>query len=239
MKKECALQASERWAGLAVLPIVGTGLFYVLPEPLQNRSILQFLPQLSAYCCLVVWASRNPGALIRLGLKGSSPGSGLLWGGATGVMLGWVNTAVLLWGMPNLGKDIEFLRDTPHAHLPPALMLPWLILVIAVLVELNFRGFLLGRLLALGQAKPFGAAQGKLAGAGPALAAALAVATSALVFAFDPFLVATFKHLHWIAVWDGIIWGALWVRMRNLYATIVAHAVEVMILYSILRYALT
>ncbi len=96
-------------------------------------------------------------------------------------------------------------------------MVPWFILFIAVMVESNFRGFLLGRLLALGFPAP------------------AAVLTSALLFAFDPFLVATFQHLHWIAVWDGLVWGTLWVRFRNLYVPILAHAVEVIVLYVVMR----
>jgi membrane protease YdiL (CAAX protease family) len=61
---------------------------------------------------------------------------------------------------------------------------------------------------------------------------------SALAFSFDPFMVGTFRHLHWIAVWDGIVWGMMWVRRRNLYATIAAHAVEVMVMYSSLKLVL-
>ena len=68
--------------------------------------------------------------------------------------------------------------------------------------------------------------------------APLALITSALVFAFDPFMVNTFRHLHWIAVWDGLLWGALWLLTRNLYATIVAHAVEVIVVYIAVRWAL-
>ncbi|HEV8539602.1 MAG TPA: hypothetical protein VGQ60_00425, partial [Nitrospiraceae bacterium] len=101
--------------------------------------------------------------------------------------------------------------------------------VIAVFVEINFRGFLLGRLLVLYRA---------IIPAPTVLAPALAVAGSALVFSFDPFMVATFRHLHWIAVWDGVIWGILWFRLRNLYATIAAHAIEVMVMYSIIKYVL-
>jgi len=67
------------------------------------------------------------------------------------------------------------------------------------------------------------------------LASASAVGISALAFSFDPFMVATFRGLHWIAVWDGMVWGMMWVRRRNLYATIVAHAVEVMVMYSVLK----
>ena len=106
-------------------------------------------------------------------------------------------------------------------------MLPWLIILIAVGVELNFRGFLLGRLLALCESRAFGKR--------PEIGPVLAVGASALTFAFDPFMVATFKHLHWIAVWDGIVWGMIWLRLRNLYAPITAHVVEVMVLYSTIK----
>jgi thiamine transporter ThiT len=63
----------------------------------------------------------------------------------------------------------------------------------------------------------------------------LAIGASALAFSFDPFMVITFRHLHWIAVWDGLVWGLLWVRLRNLYVPIVAHAIEVMVTYSVIR----
>jgi membrane protease YdiL (CAAX protease family) len=51
-------------------------------------------------------------------------------------------------------------------------------------------------------------------------------------------MVNTFQHLHWIAVWDGLIWGAIRLRTGNLYTTIVAHAVEVLIMYSAVKMAL-
>ena len=66
----------------------------------------------------------------------------------------------------------------------------------------------------------------------------LALITSALIFAFDPFMVNTFQYLHWIAVWDGLIWGIIWLRTSNLYITIVAHAVEVIVMYSSVRMAI-
>ena len=136
-----------------------------------------------------------------------------------------VNTGVILWLVPRLGYDITFLRQTPHAQIPPVIMLPWFILLIALLIEVNFRGFLLGRLLALTE---------QMALPGPA-ATGLAIGASALAFSFDPFLVATFRHLHWIALWDGLVWGLLRVRLRNLYVPIVAHAVEVIVMYSVIR----
>jgi thiamine transporter ThiT len=66
----------------------------------------------------------------------------------------------------------------------------------------------------------------------------MALLVSALTFAFDPFLVNTFRHLHWIAVWDGLIWGTMWVRTRNLYLTIVAHVTEVVLMYTVVRTAI-
>ena len=44
-------------------------------------------------------------------------------------------------------------------------------------------------------------------GCWPGTPASIAVPVSAPLFVFDPFLVATFQHLHWIAVWDGLVWG--------------------------------
>jgi membrane protease YdiL (CAAX protease family) len=109
-------------------------------------------------------------------------------------------------------------------------MAPWFICGIALFVELNFRGFLLGRLAAL---------ESRLWRSGLAQRLSpLAVITCALIFAFDPFMVNTFQHLHWIALWDGLIWGVIWLRTRNLYITIVAHAVEVIVMYSAVRTAI-
>jgi membrane protease YdiL (CAAX protease family) len=217
----------ERLAWLAGLPILATALFYTLPPDWQSHRALQFLPQAMAYVALAAWAARNADLPGRLGLRPAQLGEGLRWGTVTGLALGGANTGIILWLVPRLGHDVTFLRETPHAHLPPAVMLPWFILLIAVFVELNFRGFLLGRLLTL--------AERAAPALSPSLAAGAAVAVTALVFSFDPFMVITFQHLHWIAVWDGLIWGLLWVRLRNLYVPIVAHAVEVMVMYSIIK----
>jgi hypothetical protein len=134
---------------------------------------------------------------------------------------------VILRLVPSLGWDITFLRDTPHAHVPLQIMVPWVIVGIALLVEINFRGFALGRLAVIESALWRGPMLQRLS--------PFALLTSAFVFAFDPFMVATFQHLHWIAVYDGVVWGALWLITRNLYATIAAHAVEVIIVYSAVR----
>ena len=216
----------ERSAWLAGLPILATALFYTLPPDLQSDHALQFLPQAVAYAALAAWAARNSDFTARLGLR-LSQCQGLRWGIVTGLTLGLLNTAVILYIVPRLGHDIAFLRETPHAQIPPVVMLPWFILLIAVFVEINFRGFLLGRLFALVE---------QMAPALPLpLVAGLAIGVSALVFSFDPFMVVTFRHLHWIALWDGLVWGLLWVWLRNLYVPIVAHAVEVMVMYSVIR----
>ena len=213
------------------MPAVTTGLYYALPPRLQNLPAILFLPQVLAYLGLAIWVSQNTAIPKRLGLRLHQFGQGLRWGLGVGLILGVLNVSVILWLVPLVDGEIYFLRDTPHARLPVVVMLPWGILLIAVLVELNFRGFLLGRLLTLCQSPWLS----KHPAVGPTLAPILAITGASMVFAFDPFMVATFKDLHWIAVWDGIIWGAIWVRLRNLYATIVAHSVEVMIMYSILR----
>jgi membrane protease YdiL (CAAX protease family) len=209
---------------------VTTGLYYALPPRLQDQPAILFLPQVLAYLGLAVWATQNSLITERLGLKLHQLRQGLRWGTVTGLILGLLNVSVILRVVPWLGRNIEFLRETPHAQVPVALMLPWTILLIAVAIELNFRGFLLGRLLTLCENSRLG----RRAWVGPGLA----VGVSATAFAFDPFMVVTFKHLHWIAMWDGIVWGIMWVRLRNLWATIIAHAVEVMVMYTIIKIVL-
>lgn len=213
----------ERCSGLGLVPILATGCYYVLPSPVQALTAVQFVPQLIAYLMLAVWIALNTHVPRRLGLEPHHFGLGLRWGIPTGLALGMLNVSVILWIIPQLGGDIEFLRETPHARMPVPMMLPWFIILIAVLVELNFRGFLLGRLLALFQRRR------------ASIAPMLAIGASSLVFSCDPFMVATFRHLHWIAVWDGMVWGMLWLRLRNLYVPIIAHAVEVMVMYSVLK----
>ena len=191
---------------------------------------MQFSPQLIGYFAFALWAAGNRSVLRRIGLLPSGLRRGATMGAATGLVLGCLNCLVILRVVPSLGWDIGFLRDTPHAQVPLLIMVPWFIAAIALLVELNFRGFVLGRLATLESAMWTAVFFGRLS--------PLAIAMSALAFAFDPFMVATFRHLHWIAVWDGLAWGLLWVLTRNLYATIVAHAVEVIVMYSVVRAAL-
>jgi hypothetical protein len=223
-------QTEERGAGLVLLPIAATLTFYLLPQPLQQQTIVQFVPQILSYLALALWGQCNTLIITRLGLATDGLSTALRFGIVTGLLLGGFNTFVILDIVPHLGGDIRFLTTTPHARMPIFIMLPWFICAIAFFVELNFRGFLMGRLLAYGLKISQGRRGRLVPGA--------AIGISATVFAFDPFMVATFKHLHWIAIWDGIIWGVIWLRTRNLYATIAAHAIEVMVVYSAVRAAL-
>ena len=224
-------QAKEWGAALALLPTAATLGFYALPASLQEQTLILFAPQIIAYLALGVWVTRNRDIVSRFGLEKRNVREGLRWGLLTGLLLGCLNTFVILSAYPHLGYDISFLKTTPHGRLPLLVMIPWFICGIALFVELNFRGFLLGRLAAL---------ESGLWRSGLAQQLSpLALITGALIFAFDPFMVNTFQQLHWIAVWDGLIWGAIWLRTKNLYITIVAHAMEVIVMYSAVRFALS
>ncbi|GJL63221.1 MAG: hypothetical protein NPIRA04_18750 [Nitrospirales bacterium] len=226
----------EQWPSLAFVPITGTILFYLLPHTYQEYTITQFMPQILAYLGLGIWASTNDNVRIRLGIQTTHVWTGLLWGCLIGLLLGIGNSYIILYIVPILEKDITFLAQTPHAQVPTLLMIPWTISVIAIAVEFNFRGFLLGRLISLityiqRPRRP----SDKFS---EHLKHSIAILLSALIFTFDPFMVSTFQHLHWIALWDGIIWGWMWVRLRNLYAVMAAHAIEVMVLYLWIKTAL-
>lgn len=227
---------SERVAGLAFLPIIVTGGFYLLPLNWQSHVLIQFIPQMSAYLALGLWAFHNTNRISKLGLEPHKIGLGLQWGTVTGILLGGINSILIIVLIPMFGGNIEFLRDTPHAQIPFLVMVPWFILCIACAVELNFRGFLLGRLLTV--CSTFVNQHNRSAPILLRLGILLPLILSALSFSFDPFMVATFGDLHWIAVWDGLIWGWIWIRTNNLYAVIIAHAVEVLILYLTVRAAL-
>lgn len=223
-------QADEQGAALALLPVATTLVFYTLPASLQEQLLAQFAPQLMAYLALGLWASRNRNIISRLGLEKKKIRDGLRWGLVTGLLLGGLNTFVILSVYPHLGYDIHFLTATPHAQLPLLVMVPWFICGIALFVELNFRGFILGRLAVLESRLWRSDLASRLS--------PLAIFTSTLIFAFDPFMVNTFQHLHWIALWDGLIWGIIRAYTGNLYVTIVAHAIEVIVMYSAARFAL-
>lgn len=224
-------RADERGAALALLPIAATLDYYALPVDIQAETIVQFIPQLISYLALALWIVHNGAILSRIGLEPANLPLGLKIGFFTGLALGSVNTLILLRIFPHLGYDIAFLKDTPHGQLPVFVMVPWFIVGIAVFVEVNFRGFLLGRLISI-EANSWRLSSIRRF-------SPVALLTSSLVFTFDPFMVNTFHHLHWIALWDGLIWGLIRLRTGNLYATITAHAVEVVVMYSAVRFALT
>lgn len=212
---------------MALIPIAATLIYYLLPASIQEPTLVQFMPQILAYLAFALWSASNGDRASRLGLTTAGMRPSLRRGVLTGLVLGSLNTLVILVVYPALGYDISFLTGTPHAQLPVFIMVPWFIFGIALFVELNFRGFLLGRLAAL---------ESHIWGDGSALRLSpLSVLISALTFAFDPFMINTFRHLHWIAVWDGLVWGTIWIRTRNLYVTIIAHAVEVIVMYSVVR----
>ena len=192
------------------------------------------MPQLAAYGVLIIWWKANTDVLPALGLSRDVLTLGVGWGIGTGCILGVVNADRDPVGGPGARwRRAVFLADTPHARLPVFVMIPWFTVLIAIAVELNFRGFLLGRLERFCcRWLPVTSTRGLRLGS------IVAMLVSALVFAFDPFMVMTFRHLHWIAVWDGLIWAVLFVRWRNLGTVIAAHAIEVMILYLSVKTAL-
>lgn len=201
-----------------MVPLAATALYYFLPDAIRENPWIIFAPQIAAYGMLAIWLRQNPPWGNRLWLDPQGVVAGLRWGIAVGLVMGAVNLTSLLVFIPALGGDITFLRDTPHAQAPFWLMFPLGIAAIGILVELNFRGFQLGRLLAL-----FGSSRA---------AQAAAVTVSACAFAWDPFMVSVFRSLHWIALVDGLIWGVLLLRTQSLYATMAAHTVEVWMLYA-------
>jgi hypothetical protein len=222
-----AVLSGERGAALALLPLASTIAYYALPAGVRAHILVQFAPQLIAYAALGLWAYRNGDSSARLGLAPGGIQSGLQWGVLTGLLLGCANSFVILVLTPKLGYDVTFLKATPHARIPFAVMVPWFIAAIAIVVELNFRGFLLGRLVILEAGVWKSETVRRLS--------PLALLASSLTFACDPFMVQTFRHLHWIAVWDGLVWGIIRVRTRNLFITVVAHATEVIIMYCAVR----
>lgn len=222
--------ASNVGAAPALLPIGATFGYYWLPASFQEQLLVQFAPQLLAYMGLGIWATRVSHVQAQLGLEWEKIWDGFRWGVMTGLLLGALNTFIILAVYPSLGYDIAFLKQTPHGRLPILLMVPWVICGIAWFVELNFRGFLLGRLAEFETSRWRTRSSQRIT--------PVALTVSALTFAFDPFLVKTFQHLHWIALWDGLIWGSIWLRSHNLYITIVAHAGEVTVMYIAVRAAI-
>jgi membrane protease YdiL (CAAX protease family) len=215
-------QTSEREAWLVLAPVLVTIFYYLSPIHWRDNLWVIFGPQCAAYVALAAWMVRNNFRWGRLGLNAAHWWSGLRQGLGIGVALGAINVTIIVWAIPGLGGDIHFLLHTPHAEAPVWLMFPVGIAAIGILVELNFRGFQLGRLAVV-----FGCSRA---------ARTAAVVVSAFIFAWDPFMVHVFRSLHWIALWDGLVWGILFLRTGTLYATITAHTIEVWILYGSLKF---
>ena len=221
--------SKEAMSGLAFLPLLAIVMFYLLPDSWQADWVYQFMPQIISYMSFGIWAYYNTEVIPKLGMQITRIRSGIRLGIFIGLLLGGFNTILILFGAPALGLDILFLKNTPHAHIPLSIMVPWFILFIAVAVEINFRGFLLGRLLALFSQNTSPSRDFTI------IASGMALGISSLAFAFDPFMVSTFQHLHWIAVWDGFIWGWVWLQTRNLYIPMTAHFMEVLIEYLVIH----
>jgi len=170
---------------------------------------------------LGIWFSRNPEIFRRLYLRKKGVKAGVALGIAVGLGLGLFNLFVIIKLTPWLGYANGFLRETPHADLPLWIMFPFGILLISFLIEVLYRGWILGQFLNL-----FRSSRGGTCGA---------IFFSALYFSFDPFMVIYFKGYHWLALTDGIIWGALLLKTENLFSTISAHTVEVWIVYLVLK----
>jgi len=211
---------TEKWSGVSIIPVVLT-LAYPLGSPSSGSLGPTLIPQLAAYLCLLIWSAVNDRRLERLFIVSSNLPQNILIGTLIGLLTGVVNLWIIVKLAPWLGYSYDFLRDTPHARAPFAVMVPWGIVLIAVFVEVNFRGFLLGRLRTIFGGRSYGPVA--------------AVILSAVVFSLDPFMVTVFRGYHGLALTDGLIWGALLFRTRNLFSTIAAHAVEVILVYSVLR----
>src|SRR3990172_4779183 len=96
-------QAEEWGAALALLPIAATLDFYALPASLQEQTLVLFAPQIVAYLTLGFWAAHNRDIVSRLGLEKEKVRDGLCWGLLTGLLLGCLNTFVILSAYPYLG----------------------------------------------------------------------------------------------------------------------------------------
>jgi len=203
------------------LPPLAAIFYYVALAP-SRALLLLFTPQLLAYIAMA--AGWREGDAEAIGLRADQWGSSLLKGSILGLVLGGMNLWILVKGAPLLGKDPGFLRETPHARLPFWLMFPVGLFLVALFVEVNFRGWFLSRLLHFAQRRGLAA----WSGAG-------AVLGSALVFSFDPFMVAYFGIFHWLALSDGILWGFLRLRTRSIWAPVAAHTVEVWLIYLVLK----
>ncbi|MEK7825652.1 MAG: hypothetical protein AAB266_04425, partial [Nitrospirota bacterium] len=125
-----------------------------------------------SYVMMILWSCINRKCNIRI--YPANHKASIIYGFAAGLITGATNLFFVLKVTGWLGQDYEFLRETPHAKIPFLLMMPFGIILISALVEANFRGFILGRLLIFSGKSKMGAAG--------------TILLSALIFSCDPFM---------------------------------------------------
>lgn len=204
---------------LVFIPIIANILYYIFPEK-QTNMILLFLPQLLSYIMMAFWSWINGGKCPMINLHNYK--LPLIYGVLAGLFTGITNLFFILKITGWLGQGYEFLRETPHARISPFLMMPLGIILISAFVEINFRGFIMDRLLSI-----FGKARA---------GAYAAIILSAIIFSYDPFMLHYFKIFHWLALFDGIIWGYLFYRTGNILNPIISHSICVIIVYTVLKF---
>src|SRR5690242_18987966 len=101
----------ERGAALGLLPVAATLDYYALPDWLQVQPLVQLGPQIIGYLAFALWMSRNETIGARLGVQISNIRAGAKLGLLTGIVLGCLNTLVILLLTPWLGFDISFLKE--------------------------------------------------------------------------------------------------------------------------------
>ncbi len=185
------------------------------------RSV-QLFPLMVAVAAVVGWLSMNRWDWPNLGVSAVGGWRWVMSGAAVGLGLALANFVVITVLVPAWGGSYATLYDTPHARIAWWVMLFVVVPLVAVVVELVFRGFVLGRLLArlpAGILWPW-----------------IAIVGAAFFFAWDPFLVMSFRQFHWLGWSDGIVWGYLFYRSGTIVAPMAAHGVEVTVLYSIFKW---
>ncbi len=212
--------SKEPSSWLLLIPLGSILVYYIFFYP-SSHLLLVFTPLILTLFSLIGWWRWDGGGFQHLRLRKEGLKEAVLMGAGAGAVLALFNLFVILKLTVWFGHSYDFLQQTPHAHLPIWLMLPFGILLISFIVELLFRGWILGRLWMLTKNMPGGAY--------------LSILLSALVFSFDPFMVVYFRGYHWLALSDGLVWGGLLLKTQNLASTIAAHTVEVWIVYFILK----
>jgi membrane protease YdiL (CAAX protease family) len=213
-------EGPEHFSWILLIPFGSAVVYYIFFYP-ADPLLLVFTPILLTFASLIYWCRHNGELFKRLRLRSEGIKGAIKIGVGAGVGLAIFNLFVILKLTVWLGYSYDFLRLTPHAHFPFWLMFPFGILMISLMIEVLFRGFILGRLWLLMQDIRGGTI--------------LSIFLSALLFSFDPFMMIYFRGYHWLALIDGVVWGGLLLKTENLASSIAAHTVEVWIIYFILK----